>query len=60
MKWPDRMLLLTGHDPILCPVCKKGRLLLVESRIIEPETARYGIRDPPQARGHALEQAVAP
>jgi len=42
MPWPDRMLLLTGHDPILCRVCKKGRMLMVESPISKPSA-----RDPP-------------
>ena len=29
MDWAERYLVLTGHDPLLCPVCKKGRLKLV-------------------------------
>jgi len=32
MHWADRYLALTGYDPLLCPVCKKGRLQLVDDR----------------------------
>jgi len=29
MDWDEKYLVLTGHDPLLCPHCKKGRLRLV-------------------------------
>lgn len=29
MDWDEKYLALTGHDPLLCPHCKKGRLRLV-------------------------------
>jgi hypothetical protein len=32
MDWADRYLALTGHDPLLCPICKKGRLQLVDDK----------------------------
>lgn len=32
MHWAERYLALTGYDPLLCPVCKKGRLQLVDDR----------------------------
>ena len=35
MYWAERYLALTGCDPLLCPVCKKGRLELVTQ---EPDT----------------------
>ncbi len=32
MHWADRFLALTGHDPLLCPNCGKGRLRLADDR----------------------------
>jgi len=55
LAWPDRMLLLTGHDPILCPVCKKGRLLLVEAAGIPRAT-----RDPPAVETPSHVRSISP
>jgi len=46
MAWDERYLALTGHDPLLCPVCKKGRLELVADEYASPQ--------PREQAGHAL------
>lgn len=37
MEWDERYLALTGHDPLLCPACKKGRLELVTDEHDRPD-----------------------
>ncbi len=57
MNWDERYLALTGHDPLLCPVCKKGRLELVTEHD-RPDGAQNMTAYPPN--GNELGQAKRP
>ena len=60
MDWDERYLALTGHDPLLCPVCKKGRLELVTDEHDRPDGhgAQNRAAHPPD--GNGLRQMARP
>jgi len=51
MDWAERYLALTGHDPLLCPVCKKGRLELVTDEHDPPNGVLNITAEPPCTEG---------
>ena len=45
--WPDLVLTLTGQDPLLCPRCKRGRLLRISTLLPSTRAPTPATRAPP-------------
>ena len=55
MDWAEKYLALTGHDPLLCPHCKKGRMELVPIEHNQPGgSAGIAIQQTHTGDRHAL------
>jgi hypothetical protein len=47
-EWPELLLSLTGQDPLLCPKCRKGHLIIVNTIQTIPKVFILHSREPPR------------
>ena len=47
-EWPELLLSLTGQDPLLCPKCRKGHLVIVNTLQPIPEGFILHTKEPPR------------